>query len=54
MKKCFGEAFNLHYLCFLNYLVAEKMFFMKDLALITALNHLGYFCKHFFKFPENK
>ena len=24
MKKCFGEAFNLHYLCFLNYLVAEK------------------------------
>ena len=28
------------------------MFFMKDLALITALNHLGYFCKHFFKFPE--
>ena len=49
MKKCFGEAFNLHYLCFLNYLVAGKVFFMKDLALITALNHLGYFCKLSFR-----
>ena len=55
MEKCFEEAFNLHYLCFRNYLLAEKnVFFMKNLALITALNYLGSFCKHSFKFPEKK
>ena len=27
---------------------------MKNLALITALNYLGSFCKHSFKFPEKK
>ena len=54
--KYFNEAslVNLHYLCFLYYLLAKKIFFIENLAKITTLNYCGSFWMHFFKFQGKK
>ena len=43
--KYFNEVslVNLHYLCFLYYLLAKKCLFMENLAKITTLNYCGSF-----------